>query len=396
MFEDEELMNKKRLIICLLLSLILHVALIFLLPANLVHKRDAAAQEKTKLSRQIRIVREEPKSKDAKPEQPDEPEKEPQFAKTNPDLLEKRPEEPDYIGARNSRISGESDQPDKTDGENAPNSSKGVEKDELVTFDQEHEDGPLENEGRKGKAPQPAQPASQPQQASPPAQPLPQQQAQPIRPTSPDKDAERDKDGEISEQPKQEKRIKASNPYLESSDGDLLLSKDPLKAVESRPLPLKMVQSQPLPQTPARPQAKRPLYDPSFAPSSQPGMRTSERRSRQLGRFVFGSKSSLNVSATARGRYEALIYRRVSYYWYAACDEHRGDIVPGSIAIRLIINERGQITDMEIMRRRGASLSQQSFTLKAIRQASIPPIPAEVRADMVGDKIDLIYEFFFD
>ena len=150
---------------------------------------------------------------------------------------------------------------------------------------------------------------------------------------------------------------------------------------------------------PARPAGARPrvFYDPSLAESRQaPGFRTHERRSRSSGRFVLGRGAALNVASTPRGMYEALIYRRIAHFWYFACDEHRGDIIPGKITISLRITKRGKIDSMALIKRTGASISQQSFTFKAIRRASLPPMPQEVQADVIGNLMELIFEFNFD
>ena len=149
--------------------------------------------------------------------------------------------------------------------------------------------------------------------------------------------------------------------------------------------------------TAATPRPQRVYFDPSLADHMQkPGFRTHERRSRSSGRFVLGRGASLNVASTPRGMYEALIYRRIAHFWYMACDEHRGDIIPGTLVISLRITKRGQIDSMALIRRSGASISQQSFTFKAIRRASLPPMPPEVQADVVGPLMELIFEFNFD
>jgi hypothetical protein len=141
------------------------------------------------------------------------------------------------------------------------------------------------------------------------------------------------------------------------------------------------------------------FYDPSLAEWAQPhkpGFRTHERRSRSSGRFIFGRGAALNVLSTPRGEYEALVYRRVAHFWYMACDDHRGDIIPGKITISLRIDKRGRLDSMALIKRSGASISQQSFTFKAIRRASLPPMPPEVQTDVVGRLMELIFEFNFD
>jgi hypothetical protein len=111
---------------------------------------------------------------------------------------------------------------------------------------------------------------------------------------------------------------------------------------------------------------------------------------------VLGKGAALNVAASPRGQYEAMVYRQVAHFWYIACDEHRGDIIPGKITISLRITRSGQIDSMALIRRSGASVSQQSFTFKAIRKANLPPMPPEVQADVIGNLMELIFEFNFD
>ena len=112
--------------------------------------------------------------------------------------------------------------------------------------------------------------------------------------------------------------------------------------------------------------------------------------------YTIGRHAALNVEATPRGEYEAAIYRRIAYQWYLQCDEHCGDIIPGRITISLRLLRNGSIANMDLIHRRGASVSQQSFTFTAIRCASLPPMPAAVQKSFPGDKLELIFDFNFD
>lgn len=128
----------------------------------------------------------------------------------------------------------------------------------------------------------------------------------------------------------------------------------------------------------------------------QPGFRTYERRSRSTGTFVVGRNPSLNVEATPRGRYEALLYRLIARSWYIACDEHRGDIIPGSLTISVCLNKQGRIHNLQLYGRRGASVLQQSFTFTAIRRAALPPMPEAVQKEADSDLIEMLITFHFD
>lgn len=146
-----------------------------------------------------------------------------------------------------------------------------------------------------------------------------------------------------------------------------------------------------------RPKIRRPVYDPSLADhAQQPGLRTTERRSRSSGRFVLGRDPALNVSATPMGRYEMLVYRLIAARWYAACDEHRGNIIPGRIIIAFRLNKRGNVENMNLVTRRGAGVIQQGFTFRAIRSAQLPPMPTDVQRELIGEQLELIFTFNFD
>lgn len=390
-----------KVLLCVALSLLLHAvlgALLLHLPPQESLKRDHKAPRK---ARPVRITRtaERKKADTAKQPaapapRPDKPAERLPFAKTSTDTPRALPDQPEYEGKRDTRAASAPDARHLASSAQAP-AMTGEQKDEVVTFDQERQEGEMEHEN-KGR------PAPQPQATEPEPAPLPPEPPAPAPAEgAPDGQESPDAQGKDAE----DARIDATqaltlNPEL---SGQLKLQQEP------PPQPAEKEQQAARKGTPggtgqqatrpARPRHPRMFYDPSLAEWAQPqkpGFRTHERRSRSSGRFVFGSGAALNVASTPRGEYEALVYRRVARFWYIACDEHRGDIIPGKITISLRITRRGQIDSMALIKRSGASISQQSFTFKAIRKASLPPMPPEVQADVIGPLMELIFEFNFD
>ncbi len=367
---QQEGQNRKRaarILVCLLVSLILHVALAALclrLPAPERNRGFRPPRRDREEPRMIQLLRPA-----ARPEQ----ENQRPFAKTAPDQPEEKPQQADFEGARNNRASGESEE--KTSDAPVP-TMKGEEKEEIVTFDQERQDGDVEADGKMPPAP-PSPPPVPPGASTPddrkeevsPSPPLPQE-------PTPDK-----------QEPTPNSRRPA--PEGESSDLNLHLTKEQALTAPDATPPDFSPKGVPIPPAVVP-------YDPSLADHAQPGFRSHERRSRSTGRFVLGRHPSLNVTATPRGKYEELIYRRIARYWYIACDEHRGDIIPGSLTISLRLDRKGRLSSMELVNRRGASVIQQSFTFGAIRRADLPPMPPQVQAGLVGDLLELIFEFHFD
>lgn len=355
--------------LCLLLSLLLHL-LFALLLLNMPEKK-ATNTAGNKVALAIRLHRAEKAGKqEEKP--PGEPEQNKPSAKTDPDQAEQRPEQDDFIGKRNARAASDKDARGY-EGESTLPSMTGEKKEEIVAFDQQQQQGDLEHDGRRNAPDTPAlQPPSVPPQ--PPTPPRSSGASTPALtppPASPEGDlniSKQDATGKERENEQKEQQQENTTP---------------------RPIP----PTHPAPPIPPAPGFYR---DPSLANPTQAGFRTRERRSRNAGRFVLGRHASLNVAATPLGRYEEEIYRRIAYWWYRACDEHRGDIIPGKIVVSLRLDKNGRLVNMDLIRRSGAGVIQQSFTFGAIRHASLPPMPHAVQEEMVGNLLELIFEFVFD
>lgn len=400
--------STRLLMIALILSLFLHAAgaLIFF---NMEPPRQVVAKAKGEETRQFQIVREKKDKEEDTPLAEEKQEDKPlPFTKTSAETPEERPKEPDYIGSRDTTISGDENPAKEKSDADAP-SAEGLDRDEVNLVNQKKQDGDLEFDGLKTNKAQPTPPATlvapdAPVQAStaPPPSPV-------VKPQEEQSEAEpQEKKDTITQALPQEQRsdakpTKTIHPLEVSPQGDILLEQ---VNFDEKPTPAisQLIKDIPppapdLPATRANtPQAsaKQQVYDPMFTPEAQPGFRTNEKRSRSTGRFIVGRNASLNVAATPLGRYQELIYRRIAYYWYAMVEDKRGDIIPGSLSIRILVNHRGQITSMELISRTGASVSQQSITFSAIRKASIPAMPLEVQDSIVGDKLDLVFTFYFD
>ena len=383
---NSQLQNRYgRVLLCVALSLLLHGALgliLLLLPPQEKVKRARVAHK----SRAVKVVRTAarkkadvaPKQQPAAPEKHKTPHTKRPTVKTSTDTPQAVPDQPEYEGKRSTRAASSPDARHRTSAAHAP-AMEGEEKDELVTFDQARQDGDLEHEG-KAQQQQPAPPAPVPAGGLPEGHDSAQPQGQDAA------DAQADATQALTLTDDTSGQLKLRDAETERAEQEQMSARRGMPGgMEEAPT--------------ARAESPRVFYDPSMAEWAQPqkpGFRTHERRSRSSGRFVFGRGAALNVVSTPRGAYEALVYRRVAHFWYIACDDHRGDIIPGKITISLRIDKRGRIDSMALIRRSGASVSQQSFTFKAIRQATLPPMPPEVQADVIGKLMELIFEFNFD
>ena len=381
-----------RVLLCVGLSLLLHAGVALLLVLLPPQEKMPRPKKQPQATRAVRVVRAAARKAPADaPQEEEEPAEELPFAKTSADTPQRRPDQPEYEGKRDTRAASETT--DRRSEAHAP-SMHGEAKEEIVTFDQERQEGDLEHEGKN--APNPPQPPPVPVVV--PETPQPPAPDAPVE-GRPDAASTDESEGKETQQSRAE--ATQSLTLTEDLSGHLKLRESETEIPEAdfdqeaarQGLPGGTGSST----AAATPRPQRVYFDPSLADHMQkPGFRTHERRSRSSGRFVLGRGASLNVASTPRGMYEALIYRRIAHFWYMACDEHRGDIIPGTLVISLRITKRGQIDSMALIRRSGASISQQSFTFKAIRRASLPPMPPEVQADVVGPLMELIFEFNFD
>lgn len=357
------------MLFCLLCSLLLHAAgggLLLLLPPSRRQTGQAAASTPAQQRRFITLKKADIPA--AAQELP--------FAKTNPDLDESRPETPTHQSRRNSRAASDPNARHLYSEDNAP-AVEGKEDDGDALFRQEHQDGDIEHEGKKEQMPPPV-----PQQESTRRG---QEEGAESAPTTPLPQTE------TAEEHVTEQEDEGTKPTLRTEPT--------LQHIAEPTLPAKG-----LPEgegTQQRPQLtpRRPVYDPSLSSTSThqaPGFRTQEHATRSSGRFIFGKGAALDVAATPRGLYEAEVYRRVAKMWYRACADHCGDIIPGKLIVSVRLEKSGHLAGMALITRRGASVSQQSFTFQAIRRAELPPMPTVLQREVVGDVMELIFHFHFD
>lgn len=385
--------------LCVLLSLLLHLictAVLVLTGGELNKPGSRAEAPPPDRTRIIRVQRSEAVLHQPEPQE-EEQQKRP-FAKTSADTHQALPEKEDYEGSRNTRAASAPDAEHLRSEKEAP-AQRGEEKEEVVTFDQERREGDLQHEGQQPTTPPdpPLPPTEEQNDREQPETPAPGKESADADTPRPEADADINQTTQS---------VQSATPQQPEPHGDHLLKTDEEKEEENNAELNATATTKgtatgdgKAPAPPRKQQKRRPVfYDPSLA-NPQPntiGFRTHERRSRSSGRFVVGRGAALNVSATPLGRYESEIYRRIAYHWYRACDDHRGDIIPGSITISLRINKRGQLENMDLVRRHGAGVIQQSFTFRAIRRATLPPMPSTVRQEIVGELLELIFTFNFD
>lgn len=145
--------------------------------------------------------------------------------------------------------------------------------------------------------------------------------------------------------------------------------------------------------TPAAAQAKEtPPANPAPTPSNN-----SENRQKTLlqGDITRQGVSAQDVIATPLGKYHAQVSRAVEKEFHTQCQKYKNYTAAGTIRIRIIIDEQKGLQSVNTIEMIDAGEVQKGFTIQAIRTALIPPLPKEVKKELKGEPLELIYNFYF-
>lgn len=387
---------------CLLLSVLAHLFLLagsYLVPEEWLASPRPAQTARRSVAVSVRMV----KKVETQSNRQRQKAKEhlPTLVKTNEEQESAtRPEAPKFQSNRNTRAEGGRKDPDSSrdmpalDGEERENG-------EIVLFDQRRQDGDLthERDGQKDASPgasthipyQPLEPSSLPEGHPDSTNHSLNRKGIPGK-------ASEEGMAQQNSRPAQERAMQLPHAVTlprpgepEKPDPLQELAKSIAKGADNPPLNLPNLNLPPN----TRPAQKQPLYDPMFNPESQPGFKTHERKTRQTGKFSFGRRPTLDVEATPMGVYQAIVYRAIGEQWYRQCDLNRDLIVTGTVRIRILINKNGRVSSMRQTSRMGASEVQKSFTFLAIKLARLPAMPPEVRNALVGDSLEMYFDFNF-
>lgn len=306
------------------------------------------------------------------PDQPagEENTKQPRFARTTEAQRGERPERADFIGERDTQAASEQS---SLDGENDLPSQTGIsprDPQEIETTESDYRDGPLdtpmEQETTTGDArqqetlgveiePQTADPAVEIAQTQPPDArerllegPLPTEIPIPSDPQD---------QAEVS----QEATDHATPSQIPAGDSE----RDVEEQVAATPIP------------------------------QQPAFQGYQRRTAIRGSISRTGPSALSVQDGALGRYQAIISRAVELEWQRNCVRHRDFITPGFLTVRFFVEPNGRVRTVEFVGQMETGEIQKGFTLNSIRNAAIPPMSVDLKAELNNEPLELIFNFFF-
>lgn len=355
------------------------------LQSQLLAKRSPKIVPKPK--EQVVIVMAPPAPPIAKPAvvTPPAETKRPSFARTSADQASAPPEKADFIGERDTIATS-----DALPVAGAPNMPSQAGRDprrpgEIETTESREQDGKLEST-ELAKAMAPPTPPTPATTAT--AEPLPQTAA--TEPPAPTKEPTEpnEADDKTGEAPK--KMAATSTPTL-PGDQPVERPKPDEEALKPQNSSKPATAPKEMAETP-RPELPKPT--PKQDPN-EPGFRGNQSKTKLSGSITRKGRSALNVANTPMGRYHSALSRAVEAEWHRNCTKYRDFITPGIITVRFVIAPDSSVRTISVVEMVDAGEVQKGFTLSAIRQAKIPPIPAELKAEIDDEPIELIYNFYF-
>jgi hypothetical protein len=128
---------------------------------------------------------------------------------------------------------------------------------------------------------------------------------------------------------------------------------------------------------------------------SDPAFQGNQEKTKMQGSISRKGKAALDVADTPLGRYQAQLSRAVELEWQRNCVRYRDLITPGFITVRFIINSKGKVTTLSFVEVVEVGEVQKGFTVNSIRNAGIPPMPAELARELKGEPLELTFNFYF-
>jgi len=301
------------------------------------------------------------------------------FARTSPEQEAERPQAARFIGERNTQATS-----DRAPDASAPPmpSQQGIEDDrDLETTQSRYRDGALDG----GAAASPSMP-----------QPVP---AAPVEaPAAAPEQTVSKSEGEQLRMPAEEAASPPPAPRERLAEGPNPVEREVTQAKpEENPKPAddKRKEAAKAGEKPAERTAKSGPKPIQVAGSGNPAFSGFQRKTKLSGSISRKGVSALDVEDSPLGRYQAAISRAVEREWQRNCVRYRDLITPGFLTVRFLVDASGKVRSVGFVEAAVGGEVQKGFTLSSIREAEIPPMPAELKKQLGDEPLELIFNFYF-
>ncbi len=168
---------------------------------------------------------------------------------------------------------------------------------------------------------------------------------------------------------------------------DALALLDPASRSPRHPTPTPT--PEPTPQkNPIPPQPTPHKQQDASPPSYQPDKRTNKI----VGSVDSRGRSSVDSVATPLGRYRKALSDAIGSRWYFYTTSRMDLISLGTVRLRFFVKADGSVEDIEILSNT-SNASFGTFTLQAVLEAEIPPIPPDIAQTLENNRLEVEYTF---
>lgn len=145
---------------------------------------------------------------------------------------------------------------------------------------------------------------------------------------------------------------------------------------------------------PPSPNATRPA-DPSVAsPGKQtlPGYQPQTEQTKMVGGITNRGRNSASAIGTPLGRYQKLVNDAVGSRWYYYSNKRMDLVAIGNVQIHFVVTHEGRVEGLRVISNT-SNETVASFSIQAIVEARIPPMPPDVAAVIDPHGMEVTYNF---
>lgn len=191
-----------------------------------------------------------------------------------------------------------------------------------------------------------------------------------------------------------------------SPESDVSLAKEddrqqkpePQAAAETQPAPEAARQAVAMREPEAAEAAPRPPTTQAAAQPPRPaaappaGFSSQRRQTHMRGTISNQGPASVDAENTPTGRYMKQVTSAIEREWHRKRMMNRDFVTYGTIQLVFYVNARGQVLDLAIKNREGANPIMQDFTLNAVLDAKIPPMPPGLTDILDQERLQISYD----
>ncbi len=179
--------------------------------------------------------------------------------------------------------------------------------------------------------------------------------------------------------------VDTPKPEAPPTPPELALREPRLDEIPPRPVE----KTPPPPATPPKPAQPAVANTP---PAPAPGFQGQREKTKLSGSISNRGPSSVDAADTPVGRYMKRVTTAVEKEWHRKRNQFADFVTYGTIKLEFWVDRQGRVQSLSIKNRNGANAVMQDFTLNAVLDAQIPPMPAGLTEILDNERLQITYD----